>query len=159
MQRTTRVQNTAEITLLRLSATVTAAIILPDCQVRRGLPCRVSPLLCSDCQRSYALRCRDGGKSSRRRLQIAQGRVDVEVGCPGAAVIIIILLILILIMSCRGVHQFMDAAMQKSEVVEILHWSLELCLSCSWQTLMSDCHLASMQSSLPSVECVTVNQV
>lgn len=157
MQRTTRVQNTAEITLLRLSATVTAAIILPDCQVRRGLPCRVSPLLCSDCQRSYALRCRDGGKSSRRRLQIAQGRVDVEVGCPGAAVIIIILLILIL--TGRRSAQFMDAAMQKSEVVEILHWSLELCLSCSWQTLMSDCHLASMQSSLPSVECVTVNQV
>ncbi len=51
MRGTTRVQNTAEITLRRLSATVTAAIILPGCQVRRGLPYRISPLTVSSLMR------------------------------------------------------------------------------------------------------------
>lgn len=47
MPRTTRVQNTAETTLRRLSATVTAAIISHDCQVRGGWSRQDLP---SDCQ-------------------------------------------------------------------------------------------------------------
>lgn len=145
MQRTTRVQNTAEITLRRLSATVTAAIILLDCQVRRGLPYKISPL--SDCQRSFALMCRDGEKSNQRHLQMVQGKVDVEAGCPGAAVIII--------MSCRGVHQpsVYGCCDAKSEVVEILAL---YCRKSSRFGLMSNCNFkqfrASVQCPLSSIK-------
>lgn len=60
MQRTTRVQSTAELTLHRLSATMTGAITLPDCQVRRGLPHRTpTPPSPPTLSNLYALMCRD----------------------------------------------------------------------------------------------------
>lgn len=101
MQRTTRVQITAEITPRRPSATVTAAIILHGCQVRRGFAMQdppphththllwLSAVLCVNVQ--------GWRKSNRRYVQMARRKVDVESGCPAAAVIIL--------MSCRGVHR------------------------------------------------------
>lgn len=75
MQHTTRVQNTAEITLRRLSATVTAAIISPDCQVRGGFPMQELP---SNYQESYALMCKDGEKSNQIYLHMVCKKVDVD---------------------------------------------------------------------------------
>lgn len=74
MQHTTRVQSTADISRRRLSATGTAAIISPDCQVRGGFPARE---LSSNYQESYALMCRDGGKSNQRYLHV----VHLKGGC------------------------------------------------------------------------------
>lgn len=95
MQRTTRVQNTAEITLHRLSATVTVAIIFTDCQVRRGLPHRISP---TDCQQSLCANVQGRRKSDQRHLQMVKNRRTWMLK-PVALVLLIII-----IMSFRGVH-------------------------------------------------------
>lgn len=86
-------------------------------------------------------------KSNQRHLQMVQGKVDVEAGCPGAAVIII--------MSCRGVHQpsVYGCCDAKSEVVEILAL---YCRKSSRFGLMSNCNFkqfrASVQCPLSSIK-------
>lgn len=116
----------------------------------------------SYCQQ-YALTCKDG-ENLTRHLQMAQRKVDVETGCPGAAVIII--------MSCRGVHQPSFCAAYRTWMLRCKIWGcypngllqaaveelyssssretpgLSWCLTVIWNRVQPQCNVHFHRSSM-----------